>query len=407
MTSLVLDDRSEALLAPVRPALDAALDRLPGGGAVHVIVGRCPGTHAVSVPRVTLSEGLLDGVHHPDEPPGPLPPMDRWRRALGSVLEGVAHAGFGARWESLPRWARFGAAIHAADRAAPELGLADPELAVAIQAGSPAAHPRSGVAVLRAWEAEGVSAEERLAAWVAGEGPTPAEWTRLGSWVFDAAGLRAQLPIDVAPVPAVDVPTAVQGGSWVRLDVPAHPRGGFVRVEGGGGAVASPWAAGGERLRTVAGALEDCRLVPESGGPVGRWEVASAEGFGQVMGARGVTYGFRADGTLEIVMADAFVGPLDALEMAEQVGTSGLCGGRWRVHGPFEIAYSDLDTSRLTMHGRQREFMMPAQGFGMNQWLQALDEHPWAWSLEGGRLRMTGRLLGGSVIVWLSPASTS
>jgi len=148
---------------------------------------------------------------------------------------------------------------------------------------------------------------------------------------------------------------------------------------------------------------EPARVWLEPGAPLGSWEVASAEGFGQVMGARGVGFTFLPDGRLDIVLADAFVGPLAAVAMAGQVGTSGVCTGRWKVAGPHHLAFSDIATGSLTLHGRSRDrFLVPAQGFGLGEWLHALADGPWAWMpVQTDRLVLRGRMLGGDVEVRL------
>lgn len=404
---LSLDPRAEALLAPVQEVLQQALGGLRAlDASLRVEVAELPGTHRVELGRVLLDERLLQGVSHPCEASSPLPPLDRWRRAAGAVLEGVATQGLAACWGQTPAdtWPWVGVAVHLADRAAPVLGLADPDLAVAIESGAPGVHPRVGVAVARGWEAMGRDPVDEAGRIVAGGLMDPDDWVEIGEWVLGARGARGALSVQVALPTEVDIPLTLPPWSWARLRVPAHPRGGVVKVDGPG-AVAEPWAAGGVELRTLAGAThERCGLEPHSGGPLGTWDVASAEGYGQVMGARGISYRFHGDGRLEIVMADAFVGPLAMLEMAETVGTSGLCRARWSVSGNQQMRFHDIDTSGLTMHGRQQEYMMPAQGMGMNQWLGALDEHPWRWAMQGERLELRGTLMGGSVQVWLDPA---
>lgn len=404
MDALHLDPQAKSLLAPVSSLLDQALARLPSV-ALHVEMGVCDGTHTIEPGRLVLSDALLGGVSHPDEPAGPVPPLDRWRRAAGAVLEAAATTGLCQAWGLAPSdvWWWRGLAVHLADRAAPDLALADPDLACAVAEGQPGAHPRSGVAVARAWEARGLDPTAEARALAEGKGMSASGWVALGEWVMGPSGPRARLPVDVGLPTEIDIPATVEPWSWVRLHVPAHPRGGRVRVRGPG-AVADAWARGGRALRTLAGAThEACTLEPLSGGPVGRWEVASAEGYGQVMGARGITYVFHADGRLEIVMADAAVGPLAMLEMAVSYGTSGVVRGRWRVAGVRQMWFSDIDTTGLTMHGRQQEFAMPAQGFGMNQWLGALHEHPWSWARAGERLTLQGTLMGGQVEVRLDP----
>jgi hypothetical protein len=133
--------------------------------------------------------------------------------------------------------------------------------------------------------------------------------------------------------------------------------------------------------------------------------VASAEGFGQVMGARGIRFTFNADGRLELVLADAFVGPLAAVAMAEQVGTSGVCDGRWRVAGEHRLRFDGIETRSLTLHSRTRDrFMMPARGFGLGEWLMALRDDVWTWQPAQDRLVLRGKMMGGEVEVRLRRA---
>ena len=123
------------------------------------------------------------------------------------------------------------------------------------------------------------------------------------------------------------------------------------------------------------------------------------------MGARGISFVFRAGGSLEIIMADAFVGPLAALPMAEQVGTSGVASFTWHVSGAHQLRFAGLNTRGLTMHGRQEDqFMMPAKGFGIGEWLTALQEGPWWWGPNRDRLVLRGTMMGGDVEVRLKEA---
>ncbi|MBA2320927.1 MAG: hypothetical protein H0V89_07220, partial [Deltaproteobacteria bacterium] len=128
---------------------------------------------------------------------------------------------------------------------------------------------------------------------------------------------------------------------------------------------------------------------------------ASAEGFGQVMGARGVSFRFSAGGGLQVVLADAFVGPLAAVSVAGEVGTSGVADGRWAVAGPHLLSFRDIVPVGLTMHSRgaRDRFAMPAQGFGLGEWLGAMSSAPWGWILDDDRLILRGRMMGGGVEV--------
>ncbi|MEQ1564488.1 MAG: hypothetical protein ABMA64_02535, partial [Myxococcota bacterium] len=221
-------------------------------------------------------------------------------------------------------------------------------------------------------------------------------------------GASAELPVPVGRISESDIPLELVPWSWRPLVVPAHPRGGRVRVEGDG-FVDEPWAEAGVELRGLAAAATTpCRFLPDAGAPLGPWDVSSAEGFGQVMGARGMRFVFHPDGRLEIVLADAFVGPLAAVTMAGEVGTSGVCAGRWRVAGEQRVGFEAVDTTSLTLHSRTRDrFHLPARGFGLGEWMGALSGSVWDWACAGvpaDRLVLRGRMMGGAVEVRLKKA---
>ncbi len=406
MVHLRPDDRASSLLQVVRATLDRALQLLPEAPPLEVRTADQGEFWRLEGDTVLLSAELLGPhVHHPADVArrGAIPPLDRWRRAAGAVLEAASVRELARRTGAEPAddWRWRGAAIHAADAVAPELAIAAPDLETALRTGSPGTYPRAGVAVMRAWAAEGEDPLRRVRYLLEGGVVSATEWARLGGWVLSK--LAAQLPVPVDRPAEVDIPCEIPPWSWQPLRVPAHPRGGFVAVDGDG-VVDAPWAEAGRELRTLASAASTAvRLRPEPGAPIGAWEVASAEGFGQVMGARGVQFTFSADGSLEIVLADAFVGPLAAVAMAEQVGTSGVCRGRWAVAGRHTLRFSGLETGSLTLHGRQRDrFLVPARGFGLGEWIHALGEAPWGWQAgPSDRLLLRGRMLGGDVDVRL------
>ena len=137
--------------------------------------------------------------------------------------------------------------------------------------------------------------------------------------------------------------------------------------------------------------------------------VASALGFGRLLGVRGVSFRFHAGGRFEITLADAFAGPIEAIEASEAVGTSGVAMGRWRVDGDHRLAFSGLHPHGMTLHGRAEEaFVMPLQGQGSVAWIPAMQDHPWTWAPDpegDGRLRMTGRMMGAPLEVRLRRSS--
>lgn len=406
----VMDEASAALLEPVLPTLESALQHLPSSPPLQIKVKDVPGFCRLDGRTLWLSHHLLGpDLAHPHEPTKSMPPLDRWRRAAGCVLESIALLGLTRRLRRSPKrdWKWVGASIFLADRSARALELAQPDLAEAIRTGDPGRHPRCGVAPFLFWEHKGVKVQDKIAYLLTGGVISAQEWSEVGDWVLSVQGGGASLPVVVNRVDATDIPCAVTPWSWRPIDVPSHPRGGLVHIEGEG-CVLEPWAIAGQRLKTVVGAVEEgCRLSPTSGGPVGRWELASASGFGQVFGARGVQFEFGDDGTLAIVLADAFVGPLAALAMADEMGTSGVARGNWSIGGRFLLRFSNIAKQGLTMHGRHGQgFMVPAQGFGLGEWLDALEDAPWAWQENGGRLVMRGRMLDGAVEVRMKRAGT-
>ena len=403
------DDRAERLLRPVRALIDHVGTLFPDAPPLRIEVGPIPdgATWAATPGGVLLSDALEVGVHAPGDQGVPFG-LDRWRRAAAGVLEAAATRELARRTGQVPGadWRWVGAAIHAADAAAPELGLALPDLAAALRTGAPGDHPRAGVAVLRAWKAAGLDPIRQLAEVLAGGVVSGAEWAKVGRWVLAPAGLAAQLPGPVDRVGEVELGPdglALPAWSWRPFRRAADARGAQLRLEGEG-TIEPAWAPAGESLRgLIAAAASPARVTPGPGAPIGDWEVASAEGGGQVVGVRGVRFTFRRDGRLEVVLADAFVGPLAALAMAEEVGTSGICAGTWRVAGQRWLRFDGVDARALTLHGRSRGgFLMPAGGFGLAEWLGGLSEAPWAWQ-EGpaDRLVLRGALRGVAVEVRL------
>jgi len=397
------DERAERLLHPVRAIVDRGLSLLPDAPLLEVRVGAVTGVYDVDDGVVVLSEALdEEGATHVHET-GPLP-LDRWRRAAASVLEAASllelakrtHLPIGDDW----RWR--GAAVFAADAVAPELGVAWPETAAAIATGDLTAFPRAGVAILKAWQARKVDPMRQARYLLDGGVVSPAEWLALARWVVDPTGAGSHLPVHVERPAPVAPPAVLPPWSWKAVAVGPLPYGGRLVVSPGG-EVEEPWIAAGTETRVWCGATaEPVSITLESGAPVGTWEVASAEGFGQVMGARGVGFTFGAEGNLEIVLADAFVGPLAAVAMSGEVGTSGVCTGRWQVAGAHLLRLSDIATGSLTLHGRTRDrFLVPARGFGLGQWLHALADEPWAWQVAQERLVLRGRMQGGEVEVRL------
>lgn len=408
MLRIRTDDRAKTLLQPVDDVLQRALRMLPGGPVLEVTVGPVDGFYRLSDAGVVLAERLEGpGVHHPDEPMEAAP-LDRWRRALCSVLEAASLRELARRSGATPDladWRWVGAALYAADVVAPDASLALPDIARGLATGDLGATPRGGVLAYLAWRQSGTDPLQQATYLLEGGVVSAQEWLKLVGWLLDPSGPARRLPLPVVPPAPTDIPATMPPWSWRPVAVPAHARGGRIEVEGAG-AVAQPWAVADAPHHSIAGATEGgCRLLPGSGGPTGRWDVASADAFGQIVGARGITFDFRAGGAVELVLADAFVGPLAAVAMAEEVGTSGVTMGRWKVAGPQRLAFQGLQAASMTLHGRrQGGFAMPAGGFGLATWLQALEEGPWAWKQMPERLVLRGTMRGGAVEVRLRPA---
>lgn len=401
-------DRARRLMEPVQDSLDRALRLLPGGPPMPVSLADLPSPYELRGDELLLSTSLLGPqAYAHDEPEGPVR-LDRWRRALASVLEAASLRELSRRVGLPPDpsdWRWIGAAIYAADTVVPDAGLARPDIAAGLASGDLVATPRGGVLPYLAWRktTDPVQQAQYL---LEGGVVSPREWLNLGRWVFDAAGPSQRLPSPVAPPRAHDLPLTLSPWSWRDLHVPAHDRGGHIEAHGPGAADRS-WALAGEPHRTLAGATEaPCTLTGRPGAPLGSWEVASAEGFGQIMGARGIQFDVHSDGRLELVLADAAVGPLAALAMAEEVGESGVSEARWSVAGPRRLHFHDVRSESLTLHGRRgQSFAVPSGGFGIGAWLSALEEGPWAWKEMPGRLVLRGEMLGSTIEVRLRPAS--
>lgn len=359
--------------------------------------------------RVVLSPGfLVDAPAHPDEPRTGAPALDRWRRALASIVEAsVAHelADATGVTPDVGAWWWAGAAAWEADRRAAGLGLAVPDLAIAWAAGDLTACPRGGAAVLAAWAASGRDPLLAATAAIQGDRPDAEAFLALSTWMAAPDGLLAAIGAPVARRPAVDVPFELGPWSFARVEVPAHKRGGFVAVSGPG-AISAPWALGGERLEGVAAAAAGAAsFTPNAGGPLGTWTVRSSAGFGQVFGSRGMDFRFKASGGFEVLLADAFVGPVHAIEMSERYGTTGTATGTWQVAGARRVRLGPIQTQGVTVHERSgRGTKLPSEPFGIAPMLRGMEGSEWAWSIDGDHLRLVGRMMGGEVEIRLERA---
>jgi hypothetical protein len=398
MAVVVAEGAAAALLAPVRRVIEAAARPLGPVPVLRVEMGEAPPWSRLAGDLLTLDHSIESSdVAHPLDLAGPLPPIDRWRRAAGLVIEALATRAIEARLghEADGGWPWVGLAADVADALAPELRIGPADLALALATGDPGRHPRAGAAVWRWFRTRAVDPVDRLGEWLDGGVLSATEWRDVGAWVFDPAGLSARLPMPVGRRPDASVPTRLTPWSWAVVRIEGGQSGAHAVVDGDG-AIGDPWVVSGGTIRTVAAAAS----TPVDVGwgdavPFGDWVLGSAEAVGQVFGARGLVFRFLDEGRFEAVLGDAFVGPLAALPVAEQVGTSGLVPGRWEVAGASSIQFSRLDASGLTLHGRRSDrFAVPARGLVLTEWLASLGEAPWSWSAAVDRLVLRGRFRG-------------
>ncbi len=396
MQVLETDARAEALLAPVRRVIEAAAAPLNLRETLSVSVGDAAPWSMLSTTGLVLDSSLMGpGVCHEVDRAGLAPPVDRWRRAAALVLEALVTRALVNRTGATPQndWRWVGLAAHVADALAPELLIGATDLAVALATGDLGANPRAGAAAWKAWRVRGEDPVERFVAWLDDGVVSAAEWRSLGAWVFDPTGLAALLPFPVERRTAESgLPFTLAPWSWALVRFEGG-RSGLHPVLDGPGDLGDVWVIPDSQLTTVVGSAEGTTTV-RAGDPVpfGEWVLASAEGAGQVFGARGVSFTFKKDGRFEAVLGDAFVGPLAALPVAEQVGTSGLVTARWQVAGATRLQLVGVDATALTLHGRRPDrFVLPARGLVLTEWLASLGDEPWSWALAHDRLVMRSR----------------
>ncbi|TNE86730.1 MAG: hypothetical protein EP330_20720 [Deltaproteobacteria bacterium] len=149
--------------------------------------------------------------------------------------------------------------------------------------------------------------------------------------------------------------------------------------------------------------FEDRRLELAPVGVEGRWDLASTDVPGNILGARGVTMRFYASGRVDLLFADAFVGPLAALEIARQMGHSGMTSGTWQAVGPSRIRFGRFGAAPITMHQRDGSQAMPQVGFGVTEWVAALEGSEWRVERGESELVLDGRLMDMPVRLRLVP----
>jgi hypothetical protein len=344
-----------------------------------------------------------------DEPWGALA-LDRWRRATGLLLEGaLLHEQAGklgrpvADVQADPR--QRGAAADRLDRSLPELGWLWAE----------------AVALARAPHVSMVD-EPRRGAWLlryeASHGPvqTATDWARFGAWCRDRRlGPLATLPVAVDACHPSPWAEGLLAPALSHLVVQVAPgAAGWMLADG----AAASWPArvAGEPAVVVIGGLSAVdALVGAPLGPVGTWRLRSGAAMGHVGAARGVELSLLQSGRAELVAADAFVGPptRGALEMAEQLGVSGMSTGRWRVlsaegadRGTLQV--TGLSADRATVHAHSgKRFALPAAEWldPVRRALADLDGQAAAWQrTDDGDLELRARLFGVETLLRFGPA---
>ncbi|RME24855.1 MAG: hypothetical protein D6798_10210 [Deltaproteobacteria bacterium] len=418
------DEAWAALAGPLRAVLEPAIARLAlRPTELPPVVEARAGEVGLTPRGIALDRALLGpGTRHPlDEAWAAAHPAvaslapDRWRRAAGLVLEGIAFAGLQEEIGApLPRtWWTLGPAAEAVDRAAPELGWLWPEAADLLlhpEVGLSAA-PRRGAWLVR-W------ARQAGRDWPAGERPAldDDDWAAFGAWVDDLGhGPAAGCPVPLTRGGARELPDPSDGGtldaaplSFVRL-----------RLDVDAGGTVVDWGHG--RTALLPGEHREFLVPARSGGaiplarqpvlPLGTWRLAGGT-FGDRPGAaRGIDLDLRADGHIDIVFADAFAGPPTPylLGLARTVGVSGTGRGRYhlvRADGPGRgaLRFDALSPDLLTVHPRMGgRFALPAETFlePVRRSLDAMSGVDWEFSTEGDTLRLEAPLFGTPTVLRL------
>ena len=365
---------------------------------MSVVMGEEENFFRIEGDRVVLSRDLMRSEgFHPHEQVDLLPPMEASKRAAVSVVEAACLRGLSTHVNQRvgTDWVWWGWAVYQASRALPGWGVAAPEVAHALRWGEPGAHPRTGVAVCLAWEREGIDVARRVIDVIAnGVRPSSEEWLRLGAWVLDRErGPQASLPVVPPLMERLSPPEDLKPWSWRRVRVGADMRGGEIRVTGRA-AVQEPWCRRGVEHETIVGHTEGpARVTMGPGAPLGSWRMASAEGQGQVMGARGVRFIFSPTGRFTARLDNASLGPLAGLPVKASQGASGVVDGRWAVEGPWSLGFTDLDlTSLVTSTSHQDRFAQSSSGVPV--WLKGMQQGTWGWRRRGDRLFLQGALEG-------------
>jgi hypothetical protein len=144
----------------------------------------------------------------------------------------------------------------------------------------------------------------------------------------------------------------------------------------------------------------------QSPGSVGTATRCTGERFGA---ARGIEVELRADGTGEVTLADAFIGPAteSALSLAAQFGVSGTLLGRWRVVAvtpDILVELGEVKPMGVTVHPRGRfGFAMPAGPFlgRAEGWLSRIGGTRWRIRPIEGGVEAEGGELGPTIVLRL------
>lgn len=409
----------QALAAPLRPVLEPALAALAlRPSALPAILPGTSGGPRLSPAGLHLDPALLGpGAWHPDDQdwarahPALAPlALDRWRRAAGLVLEGLALRALDELVGApLPlSWWTLGPAAEAVDRADPALGWLWPELAMLL------ARPEVGLAQAprrAAWLVRWFRHVGRP--WVLGERPalTDADWADFGAWLDDLSrGPAAGCPVPLSRGDARALP-AEPGAplSFQRLRLVAGAAGAWVRAPG-----LEQGLAGQQqvelRVGSLAGGPPPVQVLPLL--PAGTWRLVGGTAGERPGAARGIELCLRPDGELDMVFADAFAGPPTPylLSLGKQLGVSGTGRGRYRVvgaEGPGRgtLIFDALQPDLLSVHPRfSGRFSLPAEAVlgPVHKALEAMVGVPWLFQHQGDTLLLSAEVWGMATVLRLA-----
>jgi hypothetical protein len=401
------DPRWNALFNPIAGVLERAAARLdPRPSVVPPPIG--PGEGQFPIPGELLEDVVYaasDAAWRDRAPPEiqALAP-DRWRRAAGEVLVPFAASAMPEEPGAPLCW-QGARAMEAVDRAAPELGILWQPLADELR-GSEAQHAaRARWAWFIRWR--------RSPTWAP---PSPDEWLAFGRWLFDpvegpASGAPVLLPI---AAPCAPGPWNAVAYGWRRVLAEPGPAG--ARLTPSGAAFGPPvFVPAGVRTVTLFGSFESgaAAVLSEPLGPVGTWTLRVGRMDSRFGAARGIDLQLRPDGSAEVILADAFVGPTTgtSASLAAKFGVSGSVVGRWRVSAAdadaVTVEIRDIRPQGVTVHPRgRRGFAVPAGPVlgAAEGWIARLSGTRWRVTRTAEGLDVTGSDLGPTIALVLAPA---